>query len=185
MRISTRRLNIRNLIETDLPDFHIYRSNPDVTRYQGFEVFTIEEAARFIASQTEKEFGTPGDWVQFGIENNATGKIIGDCAIRLHRHDPRIGEIGITISHLEQQKGYAKETLLGILTYLFDKCELHRVVETVDAENIPSINLLKSVGFRLEGHFIDNIFFKGSWGSEYQYAMLRREWEAMKNGKLK
>ncbi|WP_279635550.1 hypothetical protein [Corallococcus carmarthensis] len=28
----------------------------------------------------------------------------------------------------------------------------------------------------LEGHFIENIFFKGAWGDEFQYAMLAREW---------
>jgi RimJ/RimL family protein N-acetyltransferase len=31
-----------------------------------------------------------------------------------------------------------------------------------------SINLLESVGFRKEGHFIENIFFKEKWGSEFQ-----------------
>lgn len=65
----------------------------------------------------------------------------------------------------------------GILAFLFDEKKIHRVVETVDAENIASINLLKSIGFRQEGHFIENIFFKGKWGSELQFAMLKREWD--------
>jgi RimJ/RimL family protein N-acetyltransferase len=30
------------------------------------------------------------------------------------------------------------------------------------------------------GHFIENIFFKGKWGSEFQYAMLKREWDNRK-----
>jgi len=45
----------------------------------------------------------------------------------------------------------------------------------VDTQNIASIQLLKSVGFRQEGHFIENIFFKVKWGNEYQYAMLKKE----------
>jgi RimJ/RimL family protein N-acetyltransferase len=116
--------------------------------------------------------------VQYGIENKTTGKIIGDCAIRLKPDDVRIAEIGITISHLEQKKGYAKEVLLSILTFLFNSKNIHRVVEIVDIENIPSISLLNSTGFRLEGNFIENIFFKGKWGSELQFAMLKREWDA-------
>ena len=88
--------------------------------------------------------------------------------------------MGITISHLEQKKGYAKETLLSILAFLFDTKKIHRVVEIVDAENIASINLLKSTGFKQEGHFIENIFFKGKWGSEYQFALLKREWDERK-----
>lgn len=66
---------------------------------------------------------------------------------------------------------------MGILRFLFDTLQIHRVVEIVDVENLASIQLLKSAGFRLEGHFVENIFFKGSWGSEFQYAMLKREWD--------
>jgi RimJ/RimL family protein N-acetyltransferase len=174
--IKTNQLLIRNLAATDLEDFHLYRSNPAVTKYQGFDVFSFEQAQAFIKEQAEKEFGNPGEWVQYGIENNTTRKLIGDCAIKLKQNDTRLGEIGITISPLEQRKGYAKETLIAILNYLFSRNDFHRVTETVDAENIASIELLKSVGFREEGHFIENIFFKGKWGSEYQYAMLKREW---------
>lgn len=183
LNISTPRLQIRNLKLTDLSDFHVYRSNPEVTKYQGFDVMTVGQAEEFIKKQLNKKFGKAGEWVQYAIERATTGKLIGDCAIKLDEYDPRIAEIGITISHHEQQKGFAKETLLGILHFLFDEKEIHRVVETVDAENSASINLLKSIGFRQEGHFIENIFFKGKWGSEFQYAMLKREWDDMNSFK--
>jgi RimJ/RimL family protein N-acetyltransferase len=181
LKLTTRLLNIRNLKPTDLSDFFMYRSNPDVTKYQGFDVMTIEQADEFIKGQLDKEFGKAGEWVQYGIENQATGKLIGDCAIKLDQYDTRIAEIGITISHLEQKKGYAKEVLLGILAFLFDTKKIHRVVEIVDTENSASINLLKSTGFKQEGHFIENVFFKGKWGSEFQYAMLKREWDNKKS----
>jgi ribosomal-protein-alanine N-acetyltransferase len=178
LKIETSRLIIRNLKASDVDDFHLYRSNPEITKYQSFEPMTRERTVDFIDSQKEKLFGNPGEWVQYGLENKQTGKIVGDCAVKLDADDPRIAEIGITISHLEQQKGYAKETMLGLLKFLFEEKQIHRVVETVDAENTGSINLLKSVGFRFEAHFVENIFFKGKWGSEFVYAMLKREWDA-------
>jgi len=181
--INTDRIQVRNLKISDLEDFHFYRSNPEVTKYQGFDVFTLEQAKDFIKSQTDKMFGNPGEWVQYGIENRSTGRIFGDCAIKLDQHDIRIAEIGITISHTEQKKGYAKEALVAILNYLFSIKDFHRVVEIVDAENLPSINLLKSIGFRQEAHFVENIFFKGRWGSEYQFAMLEKEWKQNKHNK--
>ncbi|GAB4405950.1 MAG: GNAT family protein [Microscillaceae bacterium] len=181
INIETTRLKIRQLDLSDLSDFHIYRSNPEVTKYQGFDVMTIEQAEEFIKDNSTKHFGKAGEWVQYGIENKVTKQLTGDCAIKLDQYNTRIAEIGITISHLEQKKGYAKEVLLGILAFLFDTKEIHRVVEIVDAENIASINLLKSAGFRQEGHFIENVFFKGKWGSEIQYAMLKREWDDKKS----
>lgn len=174
--IHTKKLHIRNLTPSDLEDFHIYRSNPEVTQYQGFDVMTLTEASEFISRQENKLFGKPGEWVQYAIENKETGQLVGDCAIKLNASDERIAEVGMTISHLHQKNGYAKEAFSGILDFLFAGKNLHRIVETVDAENIASINLLKSLGFRQEGHFIENIFFKGKWGSEFQYAMLQKEW---------
>ncbi len=176
LNIETDRLHIRNLKNTDLEDFHFYRSNPEVTKYQGFDVFTMEQAADFINGQLDKEFGKAGEWVQYAIEKKASGRLIGDCAIKLDEYDIRMAEIGITISHAEQQKGYAKETLIAILNFLFSIADFHRVTERVDVDNIASINLMKSLGFRQEGHFVENIFFKGKWSSEFQYAMLKSEW---------
>lgn len=177
INIQTHRLIIRQLKLSDLSDFHTYRSYPEVTKYQGFDVMTIEQAETFIKNNLKKSYGKAGEWVQYGIEKIETKQLIGDCAIKLNQNDTRIAEIGMTISHHEQQKGFAKECFIGIVQHLFNKKNIHRIVETVDAENIASINLLKSVGFRQEGYFIENIFFKGKWGSEYQYAMLKREWD--------
>ncbi|SDX66674.1 GNAT family N-acetyltransferase [Hymenobacter psychrophilus] len=178
LTLETPRLRIRPLRPTDLADFHAYRADPAVTRYQGFDVFSREQAAAFIAQQLPLEFGQPGQWVQYGIESQRTGRLIGDCAVQLQQRDARMAEIGITIAPAAQRQGYAREVLQALLNFLFNLPDFHRVVETVDAENAASIALLESLGFRLEGEFRDNIFFKGQWGSERQYAMLRREWEA-------
>ena len=176
LEIHTERLHIRNLKETDVKDFHVYRSNPEITLYQGFDVMDLKQAEEFIKRQENKVFGKPGEWVQYAIEEKISGKLIGDCAIKLDENDPRIAEIGMTISHLHQKKGFAKESMLGIVDFLFAVKNIHRIQETVDVENIASIKLIESIGFRKEGHFIENIFFNGKWGSEFQYALLEREW---------
>ena len=181
IRISTSRLKIRNLESKDLDDFFEYRSNPEVTEYQGFDVMTRSEAESFILGQCKKEFGIIGEWVQYGIEEKVSGKLVGDCAVRLLEEESESAEIGITISHLHQRKGFAKEVMNGILEFLFDKKNLHRVVELTDVKNTASVNLLKSCGFRQEGNFVESRLFKGIRCSEYQYAMLKREWDELKN----
>lgn len=158
IQIHTKRLSIRPLELTDLLDFHRYRSNPEVVKYQSFDVMSIYQAETFIKENSTKHFGKAEEWVQYGIENLTTSQLIGDCAVKLSSENLSIAEIGITISHLEQQNGFAKEALLGILAFLFNTLKIHRVEEIVDTENTASINLLKSTGFKQEGHFIENIF---------------------------
>lgn len=127
--IETQRLKIRNMNPVDLQDFYIYRSNPEVTKFQDFDVMTLQEAENFINRQKDRVFGKPGEWIQYAIENRETSMIVGDCAIKLDVNDKRIGEIGITISHLHQRKGYAKEVMIGIVNFLFMIPDFHRIVE--------------------------------------------------------
>ena len=174
---TTPRLKIRNLAESDLEAFHQYRSNPEVTRYQGFDVFSLKQAKDFIDEQKNKIRIVPGEWIQFGIENIGSHQLVGDCAIYLHLSDSRIAETGITISHLHQRKGYAKETMQGMVNFLFLEKGIHRIVEIVDVKNQASIGMLKSLSFRMEGHFVESTFLKGEWTSEFVFAMLRTEWK--------
>lgn len=176
IELRSERLNIRNLRESDLEDFHAYRCIPEVMKYQGADIMNKVEARAFIKSQEYKKYGKPGEWVQYALEDVSIKKVVGDCAIKLQEADPRIAEVGMTISHLFQRKGYAKEALLEILRFLFEVQDIHRVQEITDADNAAAAAVLKKVGFRLEGHFVENIFFKGLWGSEYQFAMLKSEW---------
>lgn len=180
LSISTDRLLLRHLKASDIDDFFIYRSNPEVTKYQGFDIMTKDECIHFISCNEQKTFGKKGEWVQYAIEHKDSGRLIGDFAIKLDHSDSRLAEIGMTLSHLHQKKGYAKETMIGILTWLFEQQNIHRVTEIVDVENVASIKLLNSTGFREEGHFIENVFLKGRWCSEFQFAILKREWDLFK-----
>ncbi len=171
------RLFLRNLSEKDLDEFYLYRSNPEVTKYQGFDVYSREQAKEFILSQKNKLFGTPGEWIQLAVEDKRSKKLIGDCALKLEEDDPRIAQIGCTISPAQQNNGYAKEIMLTLMRFLFKEHNIHRIVEITDVLNISSIKLLENIGFRREGHLKENIWFKGRWGSEYIYAMLKSEWK--------
>lgn len=176
MRIETQRLIIRNLRKSDLESFYDYRSNPEVTKFQGFNVLTKSEAAAFIKQHSVLKFGIPQQWVQYAIEYKNTHQLIGDCAI-CFADDGHSAQIGITISPPFQNIGIAKETVHALLEFLFGLPDFHRVTGTADSENHSSISLLKSCGFKQEGHFIDSYFSHGKWHSEYQFAILRPDWE--------
>ena len=174
--IETNRLLIRNLRLSDLEDFHLYRSNEDIAKYQGYYVMDMKQAKEFIHEQTDIPFGNPGQWVQYGIENKSTQKLIGDCAIRLDENNIPNAEIGITISHLHQKKGFAKEVMRGIFSFLFNDHNTLRIVETVDTENLASIKLMENLGLFKDEHSLEKVFFKGKWGYEIKYTMNKNEW---------
>ena len=90
---------MRPFRDSDLPSFLGYRSDPEVARYQSWDVpYGVDQAAAVIAEMKAKTPGVPGEWYQIAIELKPTGEHIGDCAFHIPREDPGQAEIGFTLS---------------------------------------------------------------------------------------
>jgi len=100
---------------------------------------------------------------------------IGDCALKV-QEDNMQAELGFTLSRNYQGKGYAYEATGALINYAFENLSLHRIFSITDCKNTSAIKLLKNLGMRQEGHFIENIFFKGVWGDEFLFAILEKDW---------
>jgi RimJ/RimL family protein N-acetyltransferase len=170
----TERIVCRQFESCDLQAFADYRALPDVAKYQSWAEYNYQDALVLFEKMQRSEFGSLGNWFQLAILTKGSGQLLGDLAV--HFIDESQIEIGFTFAPNFQGQGYASEAVIGLLSYLFANQKPHRVVATTDCENLPSWLLLERVGFRREAHFIENIFFKGAWGSEFQYAMLAAEW---------
>jgi RimJ/RimL family protein N-acetyltransferase len=174
--LETARLRLRHFRDADLALFMAYRNDPEVARYQGWESIGEPEARAFIQEQKEVQPGIPGQWFQIAVELKETGMLIGDCALKIMEHDERQAEIGYTLSRAYQGRGIATEAVSCVLEYAFVTLGLHRVIAITDCENAASVALLEHLGLRREGHFLQNVWFKGKWADEYLYAMLQEEW---------
>src|SRR5262249_1633676 len=174
--IDSARLRLRRFRDTDLPIFLAYRNDPEVARYQDWESTSKDEGRAFLAGQRDAQPGMPGQWFQFAIEPKATGLLSGDCGLKVRGDDPRQAEIGFTLARASQGQGYASEAVAAVLAYAFEVLGLYRIPATVDCQNAAAVRLLERLGLRREGHFLQNIWFKGRWGDEYLYAVLRDEW---------
>jgi RimJ/RimL family protein N-acetyltransferase len=175
----TERLRVRPMRLSDVDTFAAYRADPDVARYQSWEDFTLEQGRELVESMQDQRPGTPGEWYQFALEDKTSGDLVGDLAACVDADEPRVMEVGFTLDPRHQGRGYGTEALRGLLAYAFGTWSLHRVFAVTDADNTAAAALLERLGFRQEAHFRENIFFKGSWGSELVFAMLHREWQAI------
>jgi RimJ/RimL family protein N-acetyltransferase len=171
------RLILRRLRRDDLGALCAYRSLPEVARYQSWESFGPDEAARLIDSQSRLEPNVPGTWFQFAIVVAGPGALVGDCGLHCRQDEPRQMEIGISLAPAHQGRGYATEAIECLLGFVFGSLGKHRVTAVTDAENRAAAALFRRSGFRLEAHFVEHVWLKGHWGSELMFALLRREWE--------
>lgn len=177
----SQRLILRHFRDSDVESFFAYRNDPEVARYQGWEYpYPREKAAAFVSEMKNAIPGAVGEWFQAAVECQDGGKMLGDVAFHIMKSDARQAYLGYSFDRAHWGKGYASEAVKCLLDFLFGELGLHRVVAECDVENATSWRLLERLGFRREAHLIENVWYKGEYGSEYHYAMLRREWEEHK-----
>ena len=140
-RLSSARLILRQLQRGDVAGLCAYRSLPEVARFQSWESFGPDDAARLIAGQTDLEPGVPGTWFQWGIVEAVTGNLVGDCGLHCLQEDPRRLEVGITLAPSHQGRGYATEALSCLLDVAFGALGKHRLSAVTDAENHAVISI--------------------------------------------
>lgn len=167
---------MRRFRDADARSLARYRADPDVARYQAWESCTPDEAAAFVRALAAVDPGTPGAWFQFAFESRSGGELMGDCALRVTRDDPRQAELGFTLAPRFQGRGLASEGVRRVLDYAFPTFALHRVFSITDERNAPAQRLLEGLGFRREARFVEGTWFKGGWATELLYAVLEREW---------
>lgn len=171
--LRTDRFVIRAFEPKDLRAFAQYRSHPEVAKFQSWTDYSYPDALALFEGTDYSAFGEAGNWYQLAVSERETDELVGDLAV--HFMGDQQVEIGFTVSPGYQGRNIATEAVSGLLAYLFGDLGKHRVVATTDSQNVPSCRLLEKLGFRREAHFVQNIFFKGAWGDEYQYALLHSE----------
>jgi ribosomal-protein-alanine N-acetyltransferase len=176
--INTERLLLRRLQREDAEVLGAYRGDEEIARYQSWDSFSLEHARHLITAQQSISFAAPGAWCQIAVVLAETNTLVGDVAYRTDPNEPRQVELGFTVAREHQGHGYASEAMIAVLDFAFEAYSLHRVHGTVDERNQPAWSLLDRLGFRREGHHVENIWFKGGWGSEFVYAILEEEWRA-------
>ncbi len=144
----TPRLSIEPLTARDLLAFVTYRQDPDVARYQGWDISYSEHQAReLIESQAEVLLPLAGDWLQLAIHDRVSGELLGDMALNALEGEEFSFEIGFTLSKLNQGKGFGSEAVGCLVGYLFDEIGAKRLIASCDQRNSPAIKLVTSLGF--------------------------------------
>lgn len=135
-------MELRGLTARDAPALFAYRSLGQVSRYQGFSPKTLAAVEDFIL-RASGPFGRIDAWFQLGLFRG--GVLIGDLG--LHFLSPDTVELGYTLSPTWQGQGFAREAVKAVVDLLFGVLGKRRIEACLDARNLPSRDLLETLGF--------------------------------------
>jgi RimJ/RimL family protein N-acetyltransferase len=178
--LMTERLLIRPLTPDDLDRHHALFSDPEVVRYLYFGPFDRAAAQEHLERRSVVELPSEGGWINFGVEVQGDGVLIGELAMGFISAGHAHYEVGYVFDAAYEGHGYATEGAAMIVELAFAGLGAHRVSGRLDARNDASARVLERLGMRREAHFLENEFVKGEWTDELVYAVLESEWRALR-----
>jgi len=176
LEIKTNRLLLQTLNLDHAEAFFRYHSDSVANKYQGWIPEKIEDVYDFIKNRVSPTINLTNTWHQLVIKKNENNVLIGDIGLHFIDIEEKQVEIGFTLDKNYQGKGYATESLMHVIDYLFNSLNKHRIIASIDPENLKSISLVERLGFRKEAHFIKSLFINGEWVDDLVFALLKDEW---------
>ena len=146
MEFSTERLSFARLQKGDEPVFLKVYSDPKVVRFVDDGSPISEEECQLWVEATLRNYESRG-YGMFKILDTMTGELVGCCGI-VHPGNQDVPEIKYCLLKASWGKGFATETVRGLIAYGKEVHGLADFVATVAPENRPSQSVLRKAGFR-------------------------------------
>ena len=147
--LQTARLILREVRPADAADVLVFRGDPYVQRFNSEPLKTRQEAAVFIEEALQQHATQAG--FGWAITLRGQDRVLGGVSLHAWEKYHRRAEVGYDLARAFWGQGIGSEAVRAVLAFGFTQLNLNRIEAATIADNHESVNLLKKLGFRLEG----------------------------------
>ena len=177
--LETKRLILRQIIESDASSIFEYLSDSEVMKYYGLEPFKSENDAldeiAWYNSILEENTG-----IRWGITLKHEGKVIGSCGFLNTVSNHYRTDIGFELSKEFWGQGIASEAMKEIIRYAFQQTDIQRIQALIEPLNMASQRMVEKAGFVQEGLLRKYEYTCGKFDDLYMYGLLKEEYNTEK-----
>jgi [ribosomal protein S5]-alanine N-acetyltransferase len=171
--LSTSRLQLRKITNSDLHNIYIGLSHPEVIPYYGVSYDSIEATKSQLQWYQQLETDDTGIWWAICSANDT--QFYGAIGFNNWHKEFKKADIGFWLLPEFWKQGFASEALKAVCDYGFNTMQLHRIEAQVETENIASKKSLLKFGFVYEGTLRDCEIKNNQWISLDLFSMLNTE----------
>ncbi len=152
MRLTTERLDLRELTRDDLPALRaILQDEETMLAYEG--AFDDEMVETWLDRMLER-YETPGHGFM-AVVLRETDEMIGQCGLTMqHILNEDVLEVGYLFNRAHWHRGYAVEAATACRDFAFDALDTDRVWAQIRDTNFASMNVAIRLGMTVRGRFV-------------------------------
>jgi [ribosomal protein S5]-alanine N-acetyltransferase len=117
--------------------------------------------------------GSPEDrscvWLNWILKDISSSQYIGWIQVTVYDNGTAL--LAYVIFSKYWNMGFAKEGCKAVINHILGTYYIYKLIAEIDTRNIPSISLVKSLGFRLVGTKKNADYFNGSISDEYRFEL--------------
>jgi [ribosomal protein S5]-alanine N-acetyltransferase len=147
--LTTDRLILREVVATDAPDVFVFRSDPEVQKYNSEPMQAVAEAADLI-TQLQQGYNEQRS-ITWGITLRDENRVLGLCSIHQWDRYHKRAEIGYDLAQSHWGLGIGTDAVGAIMQFGFEQLQLHRIEAYTIIDNFASVRLLEKLGLQLDG----------------------------------
>jgi len=153
-----------------------------------FEKCSRQEAMNYLGINTEEAYWARRKKYEGGMQTYRSRfevfqllhkdglRVLGDCGYHTWFPDHCRAEIGYSLmQETDRRKGYMSEAIKEVLNYGFTVMNLNRVEALIAPDNIASLKVVESMGFKQEGTLREHYFTNNRFEDSVLYALLKSE----------
>ncbi|QSX31265.1 GNAT family N-acetyltransferase [Shewanella cyperi] len=170
VELYTDRLRLRNLRETDKPDFIRLHLDESVNRL----VRDIEPLAVIEEKFNQRHlpwYYESGLWLTLVIET-LDGRFVGYTGFHCEDGVSKRAEVGYLLAPEAQGQGFATEATRAVIDWGRHVYGIHKFIAWCAADNLGSRRVLEKCGFQLEGLLKQHTLIGGQWHDDCIYGLL-------------
>jgi ribosomal-protein-alanine N-acetyltransferase len=152
-----------------------------------FEYYSDPKVACYILAKTPKSLKEAQDEIEYckklftyrhglswAIARKSDDRMIGAVGLYMNNHHHR-AEICYDLHKDFWRKGITSKALLKVMEYMFRYGGLHRIEAITVKDNIPSINILKKIGFSFEGNLSNYRYYDNKPHNVEMYGITKKQ----------
>jgi ribosomal-protein-alanine N-acetyltransferase len=165
--LETKRLILREILNSDFDELYRMNSNPTIMRYVGDgSTRNHQQMTREVGMLISHYIRKPGFGIWATILKD-TDVFVGASGLVYYDNTSEI-EIGYRMLKEYWNRGYATEASLGLLDYGFKSLELNKIVGSAHVENLASRRVMEKIGMT----HINNRVHYGCLQAYYEIEMI-------------
>ena len=146
--LETQRLILRNVAAEDAPIMFDYRNNEICARYQRGQTRDCEGIRNLVEARKDDKMSLEAPYLM-AVALKDTDEMVGEIVVMPNEDT---FSLGYTFHYSHHRKGYAFEALSALTDLLHERHPAWEFICFTDPDNIPSMSLLKKLGYRDMGY---------------------------------